>query len=61
MNGAQLFKDPALVKADPMIKHDKRWSKPTYSVLKNRYGSVPTEPKYMAKVGKRNGFSSLSQ
>jgi hypothetical protein len=48
-----LYKDPALAK-DPMIKHDKRWLKPSYAVLKGRYDSLPTEPKYMpkSKIGK---------
>ena len=46
----QLYKDPAAKANDPMLhKHDKRWTKPSYAVLKGRYDTMPSEPKYMPK------------
>lgn len=42
-------KNPGVNKNDPFVKHEKKWKKPTYNVLKGRYNSLPNEPKYIQK------------
>lgn len=52
-----LLKNPQVInkktnngqQVDPLLKHDNKWMKPNYSVLKNRYNSLPTEPKFIQK------------
>lgn len=74
-----LLQNPRLLKSknlnptqlDPLLKHDSKWKKPNYNVLKGRYNSVPTEPIYIKKNkidrladplrGKYSGFNKLFQ
>lgn len=57
LNLGSLLQNPELLKesngselkSDPLLRHDKQWRKPSYSVLQNRYNSIPIEPKTINK------------